>query len=186
MKSITFLILSVSLFFASCSKKEPVNNQSGNNQKPQQQQTSQNNTQNQNPQMIDFSWSESGKEQKLSDYKGKVIVVNFWATWCGPCRRELPDLSQIAKDLKEKDFKMVGVSVDRDNMQLTSFLKANPLSYSVVHNPDNLLSQYMSATGMTDDVIPQTFVIDKSGKIVETLVGSHSKEDFLKIINKYL
>ncbi|HJY64383.1 MAG TPA: TlpA disulfide reductase family protein, partial [Ignavibacteria bacterium] len=57
--------------------------------------------------MVDFTWNENGKDVKLSDYKGKVILVNFWATWCGPCRRELPSLSQISNELKDKDFKMV-------------------------------------------------------------------------------
>ena len=190
MKSIIFLALITSFLFVSCSKKDPVTDLSKNNQQKQQTtqntQNTQNSQQNQNPQLIDFSWTEKGEQKKLSDYKGKVIVVNFWATWCGPCRHELPDLSQISKDLSGKEFKLVGVSVDRDNAQLESFLKTNPLSYSVAHDPSDLLSKYMSATGMTDDVIPQTFVIDKSGKIVETLIGSHSKDDFMKVINKYL
>ncbi len=187
MKFTLIVILVLSFMLLSCSKKE-TNIDTKNNQK----QSSQNQTQNQSlqqkqkPQLIDFSWSEKGREQKLSDFKGKVIVVNFWATWCGPCRRELPDLSQIAEELKEKDFKLVGVSVDQNKSQLESFLKSNTLSYSIAHNPNDLLFQYMSATGMTDDVIPQTFVIDKSGNIVETLIGSRSKADFIKIINKYL
>jgi thiol-disulfide isomerase/thioredoxin len=199
MKSITFLILITSLLFVSCSKKDPGTNLSGNNQ---QKQPVQNNTTStgsasyynvsnvssdvKKNQLIDFSWNENGQEKKLSDFKGKVIVVNFWATWCGPCKHELPDLSKISQDLKDKDFKMVGVSVDQNLNQLESFLKSNSLSYLVVHESSSLLPSYMSATGMTDDVIPQTFVIDKSGKIVETLIGSHSKEDFMKVINKYL
>lgn len=200
MKPLIILALITSFLFVSCSKKDPVTNLSGNKQ--QQQQPVQNNPSNtgsssyynvsnvssdvKKNQLIDFSWNENGQEKKLSDFKGKVIVVNFWATWCGPCRHELPDLSKISQDLKDKDFKMVGVSVDQNLNQLESFLKSNSLSYLVVHESSSLLPSYMSATGMTDDVIPQTFVIDKSGKIVETLIGSHSKEDFLKVINKYL
>src|SRR5262245_45351765 len=63
-------------------------------------------------QMVDFTWMEEGKEKKLSDYKGKVILLNFWATWCPPCKKELPHLSEISTELKGKDFIMIGVSVD--------------------------------------------------------------------------
>ncbi len=202
MKPILFIFIILSLVFISCSKKDPVTDLTKNNQ--QQNPTSQDSRTNSNPtsssyynvksvssdikkfQLIDFSWNENGQEKKLSDFKGKVILVNFWATWCGPCRHELPDLSQICKDLNGKDFKMVGVSVDQNISQLENFLKTNSLSYVVVHESGILLPLYMNATGVTDDVIPQSFIIDKSGKIVETMIGSHSKEDFLKMINKYL
>lgn len=137
-------------------------------------------------QLVNFTWSENGQDRKLSDFKGKVIVLNFWATWCGPCKRELPDLSQLSKDLSGKDFKLIGISVDENPVALDNFLKSNSLSYTILHEPGRLVNKYMSVTGATDNIIPQTYVIDKNGKIVESLIGSRSKDDFLKIINKYL
>ena len=137
-------------------------------------------------QWVDFSWSENGQDVKLSDFKGKVIVLNFWATWCGPCKRELPDLSQLSKDLSNKDFKLIGISVDENPAALDNFLRSNTLSYTVLHEPGKLVEKYMSVTGGSENVIPQTYIIDKNGKIVETLLGSRSKDDFLRIVNKYL
>ena len=136
--------------------------------------------------MVDFKWDENGKEMKLSDYKGKVILLNFWATWCPPCRKELPDLSLLSTELKGKDFKMIGVSVDDNQEVLNTFLKTNNLSYTILYEPDQLVSKYMSAAGQNQNVVPQTYIIDKNGKVVEAIMGSKSKADFLSLINKYL
>ncbi|MGH2575699.1 MAG: TlpA family protein disulfide reductase, partial [Ignavibacteria bacterium] len=112
--------------------------------------------------------------------------VNFWATWCGPCRRELPALSQISNELKDKNFKLIGISVDENQHTVNNFLKSNSISYTILHEPTDLVVKYMSAAGVNDNVIPQTFIIDKNGKVAEAIIGSRSKEDFLKLINKYL
>lgn len=136
--------------------------------------------------MIDFTWVENGAEKKLSEYKGKVILLNFWATWCPPCRKELPDLSAISSELKDKDFKMIGISVDDNQEVLNDFLKKNNLSYTIIFEPSELITLYMTTAGQKDNVVPQTYIIDKKGKVVEAIMGSRSKADFLKIINKYL
>lgn len=135
---------------------------------------------------VDFTWNENSKEKKLSDYKGKVILLNFWATWCPPCRRELPDLSAIASEFKGKNFELIGVSVDQNPAALANFLRSNTLSYTVLHEDGGLLDKYMDVVGGNQNVIPQTFIIDKNGKVVENLIGSRSKADFVSIINKYL
>lgn len=136
--------------------------------------------------MVDFKWDENGKEMKLSDYKGKVILLNFWATWCPPCRKELPDLSTLSTELKDKDFKMIGVSVDDNQEVLNNFLKSNNLSYTVVFEPNELVAKYMTSAGQNQNVVPQTYIIDKKGKVVEAIMGARSKADFLSLINKYL
>ncbi len=137
-------------------------------------------------QMVDFTWMEDGKEKKLSDYKGKVILLNFWATWCPPCKKELPDLSKISTELKDNDFVMIGVSVDDNQEILNSYLKSNGLPYTVLFEPTELVGRYMEAAGQTQNVVPQTYIIDKKGKVVEAILGARSKADFLEIINKYL
>lgn len=136
--------------------------------------------------MIDFSWSENGKEVKLSDHKGKVILLNFWATWCPPCRKELPDLAQISAELKGKDFVMIGVSVDDNQEILDKFLQTNKIPYTVVFEPNELVGKYMMTAGQTQNVVPQTYIIDKEGKVVEAILGSRSKSDFLSLISKHL
>ncbi len=135
---------------------------------------------------IDFGWSENDKAKNLSDYKGKVILLNFWATWCPPCRKELPALSEIANDMKGKDFQMIGISVDENPDALVNFLKSNTLTYTILHENSGLLEKYMSVAGNKDNVIPQSFIIDKNGKVVESIIGSRSKEDFVELINKYM
>ena len=182
MKSISIGLLGLSLFFFACgkntdtstSKKPPTKNSEVNTQNPHY------------PELVDFSWNENGQEKKLSDFKGKVILLNFWATWCPPCKRELPDLSSIARDLDGKDFKIIGISVDEQPGAMESYLKANSLPYTVIHEQGDLLGKYMSVTGGDQNVIPQTFIIYKKGRVVETLIGSRSKQDFLSLINKYL
>jgi cytochrome c-type biogenesis protein len=193
--------------YTGCGKKEDPSTKYNSN-KDKQQTTQQQNTQQQNTQqtsggtahyvksmgtpggkgeMVDYSWSEGGKEMKLSDHKGKVILVNFWATWCPPCRKELPDLSRISTELKDKNFVMIGVSVDDNKEVLDKFLQTNKLPYTMVFEPTSeLVNKYMESAGQNQNVVPQTYIIDKNGKIVEAILGSRSKEDFLKLINKYL
>lgn len=181
-KSFLIFILAVFVSF-NCGKKDQSTTLKDIKPKDNTQKTNKNQTRGD---MVDFAWVENGKKVNLSDYKGKVILVNFWATWCGPCRKELPALSQISNELKDKDFKLVGVSVDDNQQVLDKFLQANNLSYPVVLDPEGVYGKYMSVTGQTQNVIPQTYIIDKNGKVVEAILGSRSKEDFLSILNKYL
>lgn len=209
-----FVLLLVAAVSFNCSKKdEPTTqdvkqpdykqqNQPQNNQQNQQQNAGQQNTNSSGSkvsyavksvgnskaknEMVDFSWSEGGKDIKLSDYKGKVILLNFWATWCPPCRKELPDLSQISTELQGKDFVMIGVSVDDNQEVLNKFLETNRLSYTVVFEPTELVGKYMSTAGQTQNVVPQTYIINKEGKVVEAILGARSKADFMSLINKHL
>ena len=201
MKTHLVLFLIISFIFISCSKKD-VNvdlSKDGNQKNIPTNKTPQNNSQysgfyfvdnvssdTKKNEYIDFSWSENGQQKKLSDYAGKVILLNFWATWCPPCRKEIPDLSQISNELSGKDFVMIGVSVDQEPAKLDMYLKSNKISYKIVNEAGNLLTSYMYAAGNRDNVIPQTYIIDKKGKIVEKIIGGLSKEEFLKAINKYL
>lgn len=193
MKNIIIVLLGLSLLLSACGK-----NPDTSGTKPPVQQNNQQTAQNLYYQVknvtnasaknepADFTWTENGQEMKLSDYKGKVVLLNFWATWCPPCKRELPDLSSIAGELSGKDFKIIGISVDENPGALDTYLKANTLPYTVLHEQGGLLDKYMSAVGNDQNVIPQTFIIDKKGKIVESVIGSRSKQDFLSLINKYL
>ncbi len=209
MKKLFFVILLAAFVSVNCTKNSETNKdvkpndnkQSGqqNNQQNNQQNTQQKSTTAASSfavkdvdesvkknEMVDFKWVEDGKEMKLSDYKGKVILLNFWATWCPPCRKELPDLSTLSSDLKDKDFKMLGVSVDDNQEVLNNFLKTNSLSYTVLFEPNMLVGKYMEAASQNQNVVPQTYIIDKKGKVVEAIMGARSKADFLSLINKYL
>ena len=133
----------------------------------------------------EITWDENGKQVKLSDLKGNVVLVNFWATWCKPCVGEMPDLSLISQELKDKNFKIIGISTE-DPKTIENFLKTKPVDYSILNGNEQTMDVFAKAGGTQIDGIPATFIIDKDGKIVEFFMGSKSKADFNNIIKKYL
>jgi cytochrome c-type biogenesis protein len=136
----------------------------------------------------DISWDENGKKVSLSDYKGKVVFINFWATWCIPCKKEMPYLSEIATELKDRNFVMLGMNVfhQPNSQKIEDFLAANPVSYTMIDGNEQLVEAFKKASGNDMSAVPTTFIIDKDGKIVETIVGSRDKATFLSSINKHL
>ncbi|MBV6479898.1 MAG: Thiol-disulfide oxidoreductase ResA [Ignavibacteria bacterium] len=135
-----------------------------------------------------FYWTEDGKQISLKDLKGNVVLVNFWATWCGPCIKEMPDLSSIFAELKDKNFKMIGMNVFQqpNSKKVDDFLKTNPVTYMVLDGNQELVDAFSEADGSKIEAVPTTFIINKEGKISETIVGARDKATFLKSINKYL
>lgn len=133
------------------------------------------------------SWEEGGKKVSLSDYKGKVLLINFWATWCAPCKKEMPDLSEINKELKDKDFKMYGVNIFfKGNPSIESVLQTIPVSYPILDGNDEVVAAFEKAMGSKIEGVPTTLIIDKSGKIVDSMVGMRDKETFMTAIKKHL
>jgi thiol-disulfide isomerase/thioredoxin len=201
MKRIFLFLISFSIFAYSCSKKDTVKDNNNNIKQPATEKKVEtykpasfkgfyavkdiNNSQKRS-EFIDFTWQESGKDVKLSDSKGKVILLNFWATWCPPCKKELPALSAISNELNSKNFKLIGISVDENPQILESFLESNSLSFIILHQPVGLLERYMAVAGGTQNVIPQSFIIDKNGKVVEHIIGGRDKQGFLELIKKYM
>ena len=110
-----------------------------------------------------------GKPMKLTDLKGQVVVVNFWATWCGPCKEEMPSLAQLAKNYAEKGVKVVAISVDRleDGAAAKDFLKSHG-DLQFYNDPE-----YRVVFGLTPrpDGIPTTVIYDKTGKEQARLSG---------------
>jgi thiol-disulfide isomerase/thioredoxin len=134
-----------------------------------------------------FSWAVDGKTTSLNDLKGNVVFVNLWATWCGPCKAEMPDLSAISQELNGKNFKMLGVSVfEQQDNAVQTFIQKNPVAYQILTGNDDLVAAFSKAINKDINAIPMTLIIDKDGNIVEAIEGKRSKEDFLKLINKYL
>jgi peroxiredoxin len=133
----------------------------------------------------EITWDENGKQIKLSDLKGNVVLVNFWATWCKPCVGEMPDLSLISQELKDKNFRIIGISTEEPKT-IENFLKTKPVAYTILNGQEETVNVFEKAIGKTMDGIPATFILDKEGKIVEFFMGSKSKADFMNIINKYL
>jgi len=112
---------------------------------------------------------------KLSDYKGKVVVLDFYATWCEPCRRETPRLVQLQKDYGASGLQVIGLNVggadDRD--QVPAFAKEFGIEYPLGFPDDNLVDQYLT----DNQSIPQAFVFDRNGDLVKRFIGYSPKSD---------
>ena len=123
-----------------------------------------------------------GKPVTLSSFKGKVIILNFWATWCPPCRMELPDFVQLYAAYKDKGLVIVGVGLDEGGAEvINKFMQKQPLNYPVLAGNKDVTKAYGGIQG-----IPTTFIIDKDGNIKNKIVGARTKEFFEKEIKKYL
>ena len=109
-----------------------------------------------------------GKEVSLSDFRGKHVLVNFWATWCGPCKIEMPSLEALYQRFKNKNFVMLAISNDMFGATIVKpFVKANKISFPV------LLDQRLKASNAFGVVsLPATFMIDPKGKILGALYGA--------------
>jgi peroxiredoxin len=109
----------------------------------------------------DFSLpSNTGKTINLSQYKGQVVMLNFWATWCGPCRKEMPILESIHKKYSKMGFTMIGVNVEPDSKAAVDWLKQTPVSFPVLFDKDSKVSQLYKVNTM-----PSTVIIDRKGNV---------------------
>lgn len=123
-----------------------------------------------------------GKQIKLSDFKGKVVILNFWATWCAPCRVEIPGFVALQKKYGDKGLAMIGVSVDEQGPDVVKeFVKQFQMTYPVVIGNEKIVEAYGGIDG-----IPTTFVIDREGQIVGKHIGYEDQETFEKEIQSLL
>ena len=109
----------------------------------------------------------NGNPVKLSDFKGKVVILDFWATWCPPCRAEIPHFIGLQEKYGKQGLVIVGISVDEGGPEVvSSFVKANKVNYPIVLGNLDVAQQYDATNG-----IPTTFVIDRKGNIVSKHLG---------------
>ena len=138
--------------------------------------------QNENVPAPDFVLKDlQGKDLKLADYKGKVLVLNFWATWCPPCRAEIPDFVEAYAANKDKGLEILGVSVDRMTAdRLLPFVSKAKINYPVVLADAKIVQDYEPG-----DYIPATIIIDKKGIVRHRHVGQIDKETLVQLFNQY-
>jgi thiol-disulfide isomerase/thioredoxin len=115
-----------------------------------------------------------GESLKLSDYADKVVVLNIWATWCGPCRLEMPELVKISADYKDRGLVVLGIATtyneQNDPQRVKNFVKAQSIPYKIIWDDGTLAAPLVQAV-QGRSVIPQSFVISRDGRIVKYFSG---------------
>ena len=122
-----------------------------------------------------------GKEYSLSQFKGKVVVINFFTFFCGPCRDEMPDLNKINNELKGRGLVTLGIALSSDPAQIRFLVKQLGLEYPVLTGNDKVSEAYGSVS-----VVPTTVIIDKAGNIAQRIEGTRKKETFVGLIQPLL
>jgi|Deesub1362B_J571_1020462.scaffolds.fasta_scaffold01781_7 peroxiredoxin len=123
-----------------------------------------------------------GKTVRLSDYRGKMVILNFWATWCPPCRMEIPSFIRLYDEFKDKGLVIIGVSLDREGKEVVQKFAANyKINYPVVMGDMNVVAAYGGISA-----IPTTFIINKNGRVVNRFVGLREESVFRSEIRKWL
>ena len=118
-----------------------------------------------------------GQDYSLSQFKGKVVMINFFTFFCGPCREEMPDLNKIYQENKDKGFQTLGIALSSDPTQIRFLVKQLGLTYPVLSGTDKVGEAYGNVV-----VVPTTFIIDKQGNIVNKIEGTRKKEEFERMI----
>jgi cytochrome c biogenesis protein CcmG/thiol:disulfide interchange protein DsbE len=131
----------------------------------------------------DFTLTDdAGKPVKLSSFKGKAVVLNFWATWCGPCKVEIPWFIEFQQTYRDKDLVILGVSYDDDGWKsVKPYMTEKKINYRILIGNDELAKAYGGL-----ESLPTTVMIDKAGRIVATHIGLVSKSDYKAEIESLL
>jgi len=124
---------------------------------------------------------QDGKEYSLTQFKGKVVLINFFTFFCGPCREEMPHLSQIHQELKGQGFQTLGIGLSSTPEQLKQIVAQLGLSYPVLQGNDGVSKAYGGV-----ELVPLTFIIDRQGNIAHKVLGARSKAEFEKMIKPLL
>lgn len=117
--------------------------------------------------------NELGVSQALKQYKGKIIILNFWATWCSPCRDEMPELSQLYTQYQNKNVVVLGVAIDEPSAVKT-FTQSTPVSYPILVSEDEGMA-LGSGLGNDKNILPYTVIINTDGLVVKNHFGRINK-----------
>lgn len=125
----------------------------------------------------------NGKTVKLSQYRGKVVVVDVWATWCGYCVREIPGLIALQDEATKQKLplQIIGVSVDTDKAAVKKFANEKKINYPILYGDDKALKPFGQIYGL-----PTKFIVGKDGMVVDKIIGAIEKDDLQKRLQKYL
>ena len=125
----------------------------------------------------DFTLTElGGKTWTLKEQRGKVVVLNFWATWCPPCRKEMPDLEKLYQQFKDQGLVILAIS-DEDAGKVKPFIAQQKVTYPILLGPGRKVNELFQIEG-----IPKTFVYDRTGKLVAQSIDMRTRRQFLEML----
>ena len=128
-------------------------------------------------QKADFTLPDlQGKMWHLQELRGKVVLVNFWATWCPPCRKEMPDLDTLFNKFKDQGFVVLAIS-DEESAKVTPFIAEKKISYPILLDPGRRVTESFQVEG-----IPKSFVYDRAGKLVAQSIDMRTQRQFLEML----
>ena len=113
-----------------------------------------------------------GRLHRLSDYRGQVVIVNFWATWCPPCREEMPSMQRAWEQLRKEGIVMLGINVGEDEDTIFAFTGSYPVDFPLLLDRDSSVIQRWSVMGL-----PTTFVVDPEGRLRYRAIGGRAWDD---------
>ena len=139
------------------------------------------------PAAPDFTLADvHGKKVSLSGFSGKVVILNFWATWCGPCEAEMPSLNNLYQEFQSKGLAVIAISVDPTEKSVLSFIAEKKLAFPVLMDKNKEV--YFDSYAVMG--LPTTFIIDRSGVLIEKIMGEQEwdsakmKEKILKLLTR--
>jgi thiol-disulfide isomerase/thioredoxin len=179
------IFLFFSLIIIGCQNKNVSEEPAANNSNATSNYTNNaaNNTSNSSSELApDFVLTDTqGNQVKLSDYRGKVVILDFWATWCPPCRKGIPDLIDLKKTYKDR-LAIIGISLDTDSKNdVVPFMKEYGINYKVVYGDNDVVQKYGNI-----QAIPTSFIIDQKGNIVTSFVGLQRIETYKSYLNNLI
>ncbi|MEW5975166.1 MAG: TlpA disulfide reductase family protein [Acidobacteriota bacterium] len=123
-----------------------------------------------------------GKSVSMKDFGNKVVLIDFWATWCGPCREEIPDLNNLYSEYKSKGFEVIGISMDTEGTDVVKdFVREFRVDYSIVMGDETVAQEFGGILGL-----PTKFIVDRNGKIVKRLIGLRPPEEIEQAIKELI